>query len=1254
MLMSAVAGNVYAQSVGQTIKIDGVTYTYEGVTDGNRWVSITGADATVTGDVTFPSTIRNEQDTYDFEVRQIKSCDFGSNEITSLTLPEGLKTVLSVGIYPGIRGSKVKVINIPASVTSINDIDPACASLTDINVASEHSNYSSIDGVLFNKDKSSLVRYPKGKTAAEYTVPEGVVKIRAHGIINDNLTSLNLASTTTTTDAASSITCPNLTDISIPAAMTTLPALTECKKLQNYWVADGNPNYSDIDGVLCNEDGTTLVNYPLGRTATEYTIPSSVKTIGEDAFLSSMLVTVDFGGSQVETIEQNAFNLNYSLTSVLNLPESLRTISKQAFQHCTSLSNISFPEGLETIGTLAFENCNLKTVNFPSTLKTIGENAFLNTKLTSVFVPAGVTSLSTAFKCPNITRIDVSEDNPNFASIDGVVFSKDKKTLIEYPRGRQDEVYEIPEGTETVGNQAFGMNGSAANNYIQKVTIPSTLKQIGESAFRRCGKLSTVEFPENSQLKTINGYAFSGDAKLTEFELPASVSQFGQNVLGSTGLTVFNVPDNSELINLYGSNFANCSKLTEINVGNNTKLEKVNFQWCSGTGVTKFTIGEGNSKLKSLDYFNYLNKLETIEIAEDAGSEGAGITIQANCFKDMTTLTSLALPAATTTLEKLAFSGCTNLTSVTIADTEENPCRLKTIGENVFYQCGIESFTVPSSVESIAYEAFRECPALTTVEIPAGCTSVDKQAFEATPNLTAINVDKANPIYASSDGIFCDKMKEQLIIYPAGKAEENFTLLPPSLTSIGEMSFFNNPNLKNVMIPKKVTSIAVNAFNQCSNLKNIVLLGDNPEEITIGTDAFLRVPTDATVWLRYDQQDKGITDWNGFTNFDYCKMSSDEDGNHQYEFFPMADGSANVLSVKNNTTDYTLVMPETVSDGQQEYTVDYLGDYMLEDAQENIKEVVVKHTPKYIGALAFNSAFGNADAFLCDDVDDMSTIRFEYDKETFNSRYNEGQNLYMKQSVAERVLADESWTDLADVVDYHIPLPAISTDLGTFSREFAVDLDAINPDKENPQVIAFTAGRPYYNKQKNLVDVHMVSINHTGEDENGSSGAGDGTYIPANTGVLLKAYAGSVASYDKNAEGEDKGAFYQIAEEQTEGYHGDNCMGSVTVKSKTIQPVEDGMKNFIISGGKLWSITKPRNMTVHKAYLQVAEESVPEGANIVLTFSDPNSDDTDAITSAELSTEADADGYIYNLQGQRVNGSAKGLYIKNGKKYIKK
>ena len=724
MLLSAVALNTYAQSVGQTIKIAGVTYTYESVTDGNRWVSITGVDATVIGDVTFPSIIRNEQDTYDFEVRQIKSCNFGNNEITSLTLPEGLKKILSVGVNTGISGSNIKVINIPASVYSISDIDPGCASLTDINVDSQNADYCSVDGVLFNKDKTSLVRYPKGKTATKYTVPEGVVKILASGIVNDNLTSLNLANTTTTTDAASSITCPNLTDISIPAAMTKLPALTECKKLQNYWVADGNPNYSDINGVLCNQDGTTLVNYPLGRTATEYTIPSTVKTVGTNAFLNSKLVTVDFAGSQVETIGQNAFMQNYSLESVLNLPETLRTISTQAFKTCTSLSNITFPEGLETIGSLAFESCNLTSVNFPSTLKTIGVNAFLNTKLTSVFVPAGVTSLSAAFKCANITRIDVSEDNPNFASIDGVVFSKDKKTLIEYPRGRQNEAYKIPEGTETIGNNAFGMNGSAANNYIQKVTIPSTLKLIDSDAFRYCRKLSTVEFPENSQLKTINGYAFSGDTKLTEFKLPASVSQFGHNVLSSTGLTVFNVPDNSELTNLYGSNFANCSKLTEINVGNNTKLEKVSFQWCSGTGVTKFTIGEGNNNLNSLDYFNYLKKLETIEIAEDAGCDGTGITIQANCFKDMTTLTSLALPAAVTTLSNMAFAGCTNLKRVTIADTEENPCRLKEIGENVFYKCGIETFTVPSSVGKIAYEAFRECPALTTVDIPAGCAAL--------------------------------------------------------------------------------------------------------------------------------------------------------------------------------------------------------------------------------------------------------------------------------------------------------------------------------------------------------------------------------------------------------------------------------------------------------------------------------------------------------------------------------------------------
>lgn len=1264
MLMSAVAINSYGQAVGTTITYDGITYTFLNVTEGNLSVNVTGADATVTGDVVIPATIKDQEGNKDYKVTQI-SCDFGSNDISCLTLPENMTYIYRCA------GTGIKKIKVSSTVNNVFEYGSGeygfhgCTALEEFEVSADNPKYAHGACGELIKDGNALIQYPEGRTATSYTVPDGVTTISdIHAIRSSYLTDLSFG-TTVSSVRAISVECPNVENVTIPASLTTLPSMTGLTGLQNYNVVEGHPVYSDIEGVLCSADKTELIGYPKGRTYADYSIPSSIVTVKESAFYGCKFNSLDFStATSLEVIESTAFRgISYKsdnktpVLETLDLSNTkLREIKGTYTFYADYIKKLILPETIKTIGDMAFTGNFIEEANFPEGLETIGVDAFSGNRLSTLHIPSTMTTFGDgAFKGNNtLTAITVAEGNPVFAASEGVLYTKDFTKLVFYPRGKADTEYVVDERCETIQGE------SMSSCKFEKITFPESLITIERQAFEGCKNLTEIVWPENCNLKTIAGHAFNGCTGLASFDLPASVEEINMFAFWGDVFTEFRIPDNSKLKKLDMVAFCHCDNLTTFTIGKNTELERitsvVSGEYYPGKNISTFIIEEGNTKLTTLDTecFKRIPSIETVTIAPDCGLT----TLGTSCFEGCQHLTSLTLPAAVTTLGAKCFYNTPNLSDLVFTDTDEHPAHLETIGDNCFWLCGLTSFVVPRSVKTIARQAFHECHALETVSIPAGTTSVDKEAFYLCDELEAINVDKENATYASSDGIFCDKMKETLIIYPAGKATETFQLLPPSLTKIGPMSFFYSKNLKNVMIPKKVTEIDFSAFFGCTNLKDIVLLGDDPTAITLSSEGgehpFTQVPTDATVWLRYDQQDKGITDWNGFKNFDYCKMSSDEDGNHQYEFFPMADGSANVLSVKNNTTDYTLVMPETVSDGQQEYTVDYLGDYMLEDAQENIKEVVVKHTPKYIGALAFNSAFGNADAFLCDDVDDMSTIRFEYDKETFNGRYNEGQNLYMKQSVAERVLADESWTDLADVVDYHIPLPAISTDLGTFSREFAVDLDAINPDKENPQVIAFTAGRPYYTKPNNLCTVHMVSINHTGEDENGSSGAGDGTYIPANTGVLLKAYAGSVASYDKNAEGEDKGAFYQIAEEQTEGYQGDNCMGSVTVKSKTIQPVEDGMKNFIISGGKLWSFTKPRNMTVHKAYLQVAEESVPEGANIVLTFSDPNSDDTDAITGTEVSTEADADGYIYNLQGQRVNGSAKGLYIKNGKKYIKK
>ena len=1283
MLLSAAAINSSGQSVGEKVKHDGITYLYRSVTEGNRYVCIVGADATVTGDVIIPATIKDKDNKYEYRVLEI-ACSFGSNDINSLTFPEGFLRVFAygTGIGNSISGSRIKVINIPSTVTNIavggqSQGLGSLPALTAINVDPNNNYYSSVDGVLFNKDKTTLLYYPYGKTATSYTVPEGVTTIYTAAITNSNLTSLTFASTTTTVNSGSSIGCPNLTDISIPAAMTTLPSLTSCTKLQNYWVAEGNPNYSDIGGVLCNADKSRLVSYPLGRTETEYIIPSSIKVIGASAFNGNkVLETIDFEGSQVETIGNTAFKNCSALTTVINLPTTLKAINFEAFSGCSKLASCSLPNSVETIGANAFYDCSkldprplpnsLKTIGekaflytkisgelvLPESLVSIGNNAFGSTKVSSITIPANVTSIgSNIFNgVTSLENIYVAEGNEYFKDIDGVLFNEEGTRLLLYPAGRVDTEYTIPEGTQVISNNAMG------NTHLTTVNFPASVTTLNNYALSGCNKITTLNIPDDSQMKTIGSFALSGLSSLTSFNLPVSVVSLGDRTFYGVPLTSFTIPDNSKLRVLNSGCLGNMSKLKDVYIGENTQLQEIRDFCTAGYGYTYYwshveniTIARGNTQLKSIGGGSMPPSLKSLIIAEDAGS-ASGITIQDAAFQNATKLTHVELPAAVISLGNMAFANLTNLKSVVIGDSEEHPCRLATIGQNVFKNCGIESFTVPSSVKTIAYEAFCECPVLTTVDIPAGCNSVHFQAFEACPNLTAINVDKGNPKYSSSDGIFLNKMKTELIIYPAGKTEEHFTLLPPSVTTIGEMSFFKNPKLKNVMIPKHVTEIKKNAFLTCENLKNIVLLGDDPTAITIGDQAFENVPADAKIWLRYDQQGSGIAEWNGFTNFDYCKMGADDDTNHQYEFFVMDNGSANVLSVKNNATDHTLVMPATISDGTNEYNVDYLGDFMLEDAQANIKEVVVKHTPKYIGA----NAFGNADAFLCDDVDDMSTIRFEYDKALFNGQYNEGKNIYMKKSVAEACLADDKWADLADVIEYHVPLPAISTDYGTFSREFAVDLDAINPDKTKPQVIAFTAGNPHYDASKNLTTVTMVSINHTGSSLEGSSGDGDGTYIPANTGVLLKAYNGSSTAYDKTSEAEDKGAYYQIAENQTESYSGENQMANVTVHSRTIQPVEDGMRNFYVAQGKLWSFSAPRTSTVHKSYLQLPEEVSPSGAKLAIVFVNPDSNEsTTGISAAELAEETDGSA-VYNLQGQRVGKAVKGFYIKNGKKYLVK
>ena len=252
----------------------------------------------------------------------------------------------------------------------------------------------------------------------------------------------------------------NILTVKIETGVTTIEnnPFYYCSSLTNINVASGNLNYSSKDGVLFNKNKSTLIQYPIGNQRTEYTIPNSVKTI-----------------------ERNAFEGCSSLTSV-TIPDSVTTIGHAAFSNCSSLTSVTIPNSVTTIGNETFYLCNsLTSVTIPNSVTTIGKYAFT--------------------WCSSLTSIDVASGNLNYSSKDGVLFNKNKSTLIQYPIGNQRTEYTVPNSVTTIGVKAFFDCMSLTN-----VTLPNSVTTIELYAFFNCSSLTNVTIPNS--VTTIGEYAF--------------------------------------------------------------------------------------------------------------------------------------------------------------------------------------------------------------------------------------------------------------------------------------------------------------------------------------------------------------------------------------------------------------------------------------------------------------------------------------------------------------------------------------------------------------------------------------------------------------------------------------------------------------------------------------------------------------------------------------------------------------------------
>ena len=833
---------------------------------------------------------------------------YGCDELVNLEMSDTLTTIEGSAFC---SCTSLKTVIFSDSVTTIADgsftdctglesvtIGKGCTSVTasaftrnvnlvKFDVSEDNESYTSVDGVLYNKEKTAVVCYPKS-LSGEYVIPDTVTSIEKAAFENCNkLTKITIGSGVETvnpyafnqcnllatvvfkdSDTANKKICErafyycgSLTEVDFGNAVTSIGdyAFTICSKIKSLEFPDSLTSigqfafspYTDRTGGTYKESNLESVKFGTGlKTIGNYAFYDDRKiskleftgdnltSIGSYAFYDNLaLEELNLSGDNV-SIGDNAFN-NYNKLKTVNLKSGIKSIGSYAFRDCTVLDDIKLCSELETIGAYAFYNCgNLQSIEIPDNVTKIDNNTFENcSSLKSVSIGKSCTTISaTAFNnATKLEKITVSADNEKYSSVDGALLNKEKTSIILYPKSKSGE-FVIPDTVTSIADRAF----SSCPN-LTKITIGANVESVGAYAFSSCSALTDVVFKDSTIKKKVIGlYAFYNCQALSNVDFGNAVTSIGSFAfMIDKSLESIEFPDSLESIGrcafscydygTTGSYFA--SNLKSVKFGSGLKsIADYAFYENRALNTVKFT-GVALTSIGSESFCN-------IAITE-LDLSGTDTSIDREAFYNCNSLETVKL-SGVKTIGQNAFYNCRKLTSVELSEN------LTTIESGAFQSCvALKNIDIPNKVTKLNDNTFSNCSSLKNVSIGSGCTSISTTAFDGTFSIDRITVSEDNKNYTVVDGVLYNKDMTTLVLYPKNRSGE--FAVPDTVTTIANSAFDSSPNLTKVTIGKNVKTIGASAFGECKSLKTVIFEDSDTVQKTICDYAFYKCPVLTTV-----------------------------------------------------------------------------------------------------------------------------------------------------------------------------------------------------------------------------------------------------------------------------------------------------------------------------------------------------------------------------------------------------------------------